>query len=306
MMPEQAAQSAPAYPHLLPEAAVVASLSDEERLEHIALDRWLPYSRADRILARLHDLHRMPRVNRMPCMLLVGRSNNGKSHILERFAYEYPAQDNPNGPNILAPLMLLETPPRPDDAELYRQLLRMLNRYNQSIKDRGELRDTVVKLLREIGVKTLVLDEINYAMASTLGQREAFFNALRYLTNELRITIIAAGTDKALQLINADPQIASRFQIEVLPRWSKGRDFRLLLANFEQVLPLREPSLLSARELAERIHARTDGTIGSVSELLNSAASWCIRRGQEKIDATAIDACDFVPVDERKRLIKDI
>jgi uncharacterized protein YjiS (DUF1127 family) len=292
--------------HLLPAAAVIARQSKQERLNYLGLDRWLPYARAASIGQRLDDLVRMPRVNRMPCMLLVGRSNNGKSHILERFAEEHPAHDNPDGPNIKAEVILMETPPRPDDAEVYRQLLRMLNRYHRATKDRGELRMTAAKLLKDIGLKVLILDEVNYAMASTPSQRESFFNALRYLTNELRISIVAAGTDKALQLINADPQIATRFQIEPLPLWKLDNEFRTLLANFEQVIPLRHTSGLSTKAMAAHVHSRSDGTIGSVSELLNAAAKWAIERGQEMINEKAIVECSFVPFAERKRLIRDV
>jgi hypothetical protein len=292
--------------HLLPNAAEIARLSDSERLDYIALDRWLPYRRAKEISQRLDDLVRMPRVNRMPCLLIVGRSNNGKSHILEKFADEYPAKENLDGPNIKAQVLLMETPPRPDELELYRQLLRMLNRYHQVNKDRGDLREDAVNLLKDIGTKVLVLDEVNYAMASTPGQRESFFNALRYLTNEVRMSIVLAGTDKALQLVNADPQIASRFQIEPLSLWKVDTEFRTLLANFEQVLPLRQPSNLSTKVLASLVHSRSDGTIGSVSELLNAAAKWAISNRRECIDESAILNCTFVPLADRKRQIRDV
>ena len=296
----------PKYPHLLPEVAEIADRADEERIEFIHMDRWVPYERANRIGARLRDLERMPRTNRMQCMLVVGRSNNGKSHILERFAQEYPPNANLGGENVLASVMLMETPPRPDDGELYRQILRQLNRYNSVNHDRGDLRASVVRLFAAIRIKVLVLDEVTYALASTPSQRESFFNGLRYLTNELRISIVCAGTEKAVQLINADSQITTRFQIEALPLWKPDREFRLLLANFEQVIPLKQPSALSAKELALRIHARTDGTIGSVSELLNAAARWAIERGHERIDSSAIEQCAFVPAAERKRLIRDV
>lgn len=294
------------YPHLLPEVSEVACLSNEERLNFIKMDRWVPYERANRITARLRDLVRLPRVNRMPCMLIVGRSDNGKSHILERFAEEYPANPNLGGENVLASVMLMETPPRPDDSELYRQILRQLNRYNSINRDRGDLREHVVRLFREIGIKMLVLDEVTYALASTPGQRESFFNGLRYLTNELRISIVCAGTDKAIQLINSDPQIYTRFKVEALTLWNYNLEFRLLLANFEQVLPLREPSGLSVPGLAKIIHARTDKTIGSISELLNAAAIWAIENGQEQINKDTIAQCDFVPASERKLLIKAV
>jgi hypothetical protein len=184
--------------------------------------------------------------------------------------------------------------------------LRMLNRYHQVNKDRGDLREDAVNLLKDIGTKVLVLDEVNYAMASTPGQRESFFNALRYLTNEVRMSIVLAGTDKALQLVNADPQIASRFQIEPLSLWKVDTEFRTLLANFEQVLPLRQPSNLSTKVLASLVLSRSDGTIGSVSELLNAAAKWAINNRREYIDESAILNCTFVPLADRKRQIRDV
>ena len=53
------------YAHLLPTAAGVADMGIDDRLAYLAMDRWLPYAKAERISGRLRDLARMPRVNRM-------------------------------------------------------------------------------------------------------------------------------------------------------------------------------------------------------------------------------------------------
>jgi hypothetical protein len=44
------------------------------------------YTRSKRILEKLEDLLSYPRVNRMPNLLIVGATNNGKTIIESRFS----------------------------------------------------------------------------------------------------------------------------------------------------------------------------------------------------------------------------
>jgi hypothetical protein len=59
--------------------------SDEERIYAIREGTWLGYKDAKRILAKMEDLLNYPRITRMPNMLLVAPSFNGKTSILQRF-----------------------------------------------------------------------------------------------------------------------------------------------------------------------------------------------------------------------------
>ena len=71
--------------HLAPQAREIAMLSDEERIIRIRSDRWIGYPRAIEAIDRLEELLVWPRKQRMPNMLIVGPTNNGKSMIIERF-----------------------------------------------------------------------------------------------------------------------------------------------------------------------------------------------------------------------------
>ena len=65
--------------------------------------------------------------------------------------------------------------------------------------------------MRALSVRMLVLDEIhNILVGSTLKQKQ-FLNTLKFLSNELQIPIVAAGTKDALQVTRTDDQIANRF-----------------------------------------------------------------------------------------------
>ena len=289
------------YPHLLPNTAAMADESDSARVTYLDAQRWIPYDRADAILAHMEDMFNHPRTVRMPSLLITGDSNNGKSSLVDHFVQRHPAEENPNGPNIFCRVLRVECVPRPTEGAFYDSILSALSkrtRPNQLPVDK--LRD-VVDLLAQIETKILIVDEINNILACTLGTQRTFLNALKYLSNVCRLSIVATGTHEAARVVTTDPQIGSRLVPMQLPVWQFDRTYRELLASFEQLLPLKEPSLLSSKALALQIHSRTDGTIGSTAELLNSASKWAIKKKLEKIDEKAVASCDYRSPGQRRQ-----
>lgn len=71
--------------HLNETARKAAALPDEEHIQQIRQVRWITYTRARQALDRLEDLLTHPPTHRMPCLLLVGSTNNGKTAIVNRF-----------------------------------------------------------------------------------------------------------------------------------------------------------------------------------------------------------------------------
>lgn len=76
--------------HLTPAAQRIAVLPAAERIAHVRADRWIGYSRATDALARLEALFEWPSKQRMPNLLLIGPTNNGKSMIIEKFRRTHP------------------------------------------------------------------------------------------------------------------------------------------------------------------------------------------------------------------------
>lgn len=68
--------------HLLPAAQRLARLLAEERILHISADRWIAYPRALNALRNLEALQAWPTKQRMPNLLLIGPTNDGKSMIV--------------------------------------------------------------------------------------------------------------------------------------------------------------------------------------------------------------------------------
>src|SRR5216683_2490081 len=69
---------------LTPTAQAAAGLPDEQRRARIRAERWIGYSRAREALATLEDLLTHPVRQRMPNLLLIGPTNNGKSMLIEK------------------------------------------------------------------------------------------------------------------------------------------------------------------------------------------------------------------------------
>jgi hypothetical protein len=74
--------------HLAPALREVLLLSDEARIKSMQRDRWIDYARAGTVLERLTRLLATPERDRMPCLLLHGESNIGKTQIVRKFVRE--------------------------------------------------------------------------------------------------------------------------------------------------------------------------------------------------------------------------
>ena len=76
--------------NLLPIARDYLYKTDEERIQKVREQLWIPYPKAQMIMQELEDFYNYPKKERMPNLLIVGDTNNGKSTILNKFAAMHP------------------------------------------------------------------------------------------------------------------------------------------------------------------------------------------------------------------------
>lgn len=280
-------------------------MSNQERIDQLRTPRWLGYPRAKEIDTTLEWLFNHPRVTRMPNVLLIGRTNNGKTGLVKRFAARHLPSDNPGGENIIAPVLLVQTPPKPTEAGFYTELLHpLLKRLpNGTVADK---RARVVEILRQVQLKVLIIDEMHNMLAATAPAQHEFLNVIKYLSNELQISMVGVGDETLISAVGIDSQIQNRFEPEILPKWKVGPEFSRLLASFEKILPLRNPSNLVEPLLAMKLAALCEGTIGELSMLLNKASTYAISRGQEQITVDVLNKCGYVPPSQRKLVTVEI
>src|ERR1039457_2693567 len=115
-----------AYPHLNDAARDLVDRSDNERIFAIREGSWMGYKEAKRILARMDELLTYPRITRMPNMLLVAPSFNGKTSILQRFVSLHPPEMDPEDEVTICPVVMIEGPPKPDISDFYTRILDVL------------------------------------------------------------------------------------------------------------------------------------------------------------------------------------
>jgi hypothetical protein len=274
--------------------------SDEERIALIEQGCWIGYPRAQAILKKLEDLVRHPRVVRMPNLFIVGDSNNGKTDLVQHFLNQHPAQENPHGEHITAPVMYVQAPPSPSEAGLYAEILTNLFERIPAASPEAR-RARTISVLEGVQLKVLVIDELHNLLAGSKTKQLQLWNALKYLGNELRISIVGCGTGDLARAAAIDPQIQNRFTPVLLPKWGIDKEFRQLLMSFERTLPLRNPSNLHEITLANKIHAMSEGTIGETWALLKRAAIYAVQHGDEQITAGVLNKSGYISPSDRNR-----
>lgn len=147
----------------------------------------------------------------------------------------------------------------------------------------------------------LIIDEVQHVLAGPMLKQRHFLNVIKYLGNELQIPIVAVGTHDAFNAVQTDPQLANRFEPELLQRWKMDEDYLRLLASFEVALSLQRRSNLVESNVALKILSLTEGTIGEVAALLVRAALYAIEHGTERITIPALQQCGYITPSQRRR-----
>jgi len=192
-------------------------------------------------------------------------------------------------------VLLVQVPPAPTVARLYAAILAGLGVPGALHSRSPEREGAALHLLRQVNCRMLVLDELHNLLAAPTQRQRELLNLLRYLGNELRIPIVGLGTREAYLAIRSDDQLENRFEPFLLPPWEDGPEFGRLLASFEAVLPLREPSGLGSPAMRTQVLRRSEGTIGEVAALLAAAADAALLAGEEGISAAALERADYQP-----------
>lgn len=283
--------------HLTDEAGDVLAESVDDRVYFIRSKRWIAYPKALEILGHLNALLKHPRTTRMPSLAGYGDSGMGKSMLVEKFKDDYTlsAREKPHGSK--AKLLVVGLAGRPTERRLFAQILAVLGAPQNPRASIVELERTTVRLLDDLGVQVLVLDEIHNVLASSWREQRVVFNALRYLSNELKLSLVCFGIMEARQAINGAVQLARRFDSISLPRWIADKEFEQLVLAIVRSLPLKEPSVLTVKGL-RRILLVSDGVSARIFRMLNDVAIEAIKTGVEQITDEALERYKPVGEDE--------
>ncbi|MDN5107222.1 TniB family NTP-binding protein [Aliarcobacter butzleri] len=300
------------------EAQEIVNKTNEERIAYISEDRWIHYPQAEEIIQILESIKTYEKnKTRVTSILLVGSSNNGKTSLLEEFvrrnpSYDYYSEnsdkltkeffDNYNAIGI--PALSILAPNEPNESRLYSNILnKIFAPFNErdSVARKQYLVEYYLNLLN---VDMLIIDEIHNILSGSIAKQKQVLNAIKNLSNHLKIPIVLSGTKDALRAVSTDTQISSRFRPIYLKKWKMDKEFVSLLATFLKTLPLKKESTILTVNTSMEILEISDGNIGDIVGLLKKAAIYAIKSESEKITLKEIKECDYISMSNVNKIVE--
>lgn len=284
-------------------------LPSEERIGIINSEHWIGYSKAQQGVAKLYELIHLPKRIRMPNLLILSPTNNGKTMLIKKFMRGYPPQEAEGVSESSefykkVPVLYLQMPSSPDLKRFYALILHTLAYRVPTVARVAELEMMALNLFSQLEIKMLVIDELHNILAGSAGGQREFLNLLRFLGNKLQIPIVALGTKEAYLAIRSDDQLENRFEPFILPRWEYNEEYLCLLASFGKIFPLKHPIDLTEPALAKKILERSDGKIGEISTIIKKAVIWALQYRGEYLTEDVFDRIDYQSPAERRQEIE--
>lgn len=270
-----------------PGAVPILNLSeeDEARIDRMKGNTWIGYDRAIAIRSQMDALLRHPRTHRMPNLALIGETNNGKTMLLRNFAKNQNPPVDPNAEKTMLPVLLVETPPSPDEGRLYYTMLDRLCAAGSAREPEVSKLRRIKIILQHLETRMILLDDFFNIGAGTPSRRRKFLNALRNLSNDLEMPLVVSGTPETLNALSVDPSIANRFKPVFLPRWKEANmeEFARFVMSVEKTLLLKKPCDLINETALKRLLIFGEGLLGEIVAILKLLAESAVRTGKESI-----------------------
>lgn len=281
------------------------SLPPPQREDFVKKKFWINYDDAVKVLEELDLLLKATPEDRMPCLLTIAESNNGKSDLFDYFRKKHPPVGDDNGNAVSIPLLCVSAPASPDEAEFLSNIITEFGvPFNPAQKPRLLLAQAL-RLIHEYKVRLLLIDEFNQIGTGTAGKQRHFLHRLRLFSKAARISIAGAGTPESIGLTTLDRQFKTRFPLFPLRRWKKGEDRTLsLLAAIECRLPFPEWSNLDSISFSNRLIDESEGTIGDLIELTEKMACYAISVGASRLTVEMIKDVGWIKPSQRASSIK--
>jgi hypothetical protein len=267
---------------------------------------WMKYRLGEETLQLLEDRLSESQTHRMRNVLIIADSNSGKTRLALRFMRRHRAVVSLTEASVV-PILYVEATAA-DESRFYNAILEELPVFKHGQTVRADLKEIlVIRAMKDCGIRMLIIDELHNLLNAAPQKLNNFRRVIRTLGNQLQIPIVALGTRDAFHAISSDPQLANRFQVVVLPKWTlddpskpdEPSEYRQFLAAFERLLPFTASSDLGNDPMASKIYALSEGTIGEAANLLRDAATWSVRNDCDGITEKALKSCGFVPPSRR-------
>lgn len=136
-------------------------------------------------------------------------------------------------------------------------------------------------------MKMLIIDEVHNLLAGSYREQRRFLNMLRFLANELSVSLVVFGVNETLDAVRGDDQLARRLDEHFLPLWEDDVEFSRLIQTLIAAMALENPSGLTVASLRTILKV-TGGVTSRVFIMIKSLAIDAIHSGEERITDEAV------------------
>jgi len=151
----------------------------------------------------------------------------------------------------------------------------------------AELEVRALSHLRDMDLKMIMIDEVHNLLAGSFRDQRRFLNMLRFLTNDLRASLVVFGVNEAVDAIRGDDQLDRRLDEHFLPLWEDDVEFSSLIQTLIADMHLAGNSGLNVQSL-RTILAVTGGITSRVFTMIKALAIDAIETGEERITDEAV------------------
>lgn len=207
----------------------------------------------------------------------MGKSRVGKTQIMKKYAKKNKGyihvKDDLTEVDVI-PVVYTLLPSTVTLKGFYNQILKGLEAKRFEKQDVDSIKSRVLRLLKEQKVEMLILDELDYLLASTYVNKKQVMELVKDLVNETGVCVVCVGTPAIEELRTLNDQLVGRFPPVTIP-WFKECDdaFIELLEEIEGKLDLEKPLGLANRNSAwpYLLHELSGGLIGWLKPILREA-----------------------------------
>lgn len=283
------------YDHLDPRVVPLLALPNDERASHMLLARFIEHDRLTPIMNHAKFLLAQPRQSRANGLVVSGKPGSGKTMLARAILRRFPLIAAQDGSTAQLPIVAIDMTNAREAKVIYNRILTKLGVPDVRLYMGSDRERMAVKLCQAAGVQLLIVDEIQDILTSTSRQQRIALDTIKFLMNELSVSILALGTSQAPKAMQVDEHLNARFKYRELPVWTQGDYLISFLKAIERILPLRKPSGLSALPLTTTLLRMSGGILETVVQLVTYAAAHAVESGEEQITPQNLERARVEP-----------
>lgn len=147
----------------------------------------------------------------------------------------------------------------------------------------SDLESRVHDVLLRAKVRLIILDEAQDVLGFLTGEQSRVIQTIKNMMNQLRLPVLALGTDAAEWAFRSDAHMQARFECIKLPTWNADDEFAEFLRKYEQTLPLRNRSGLDNPMIVKTLLKQSEGVLDPILMRIKWAAIAAMINGEERI-----------------------